>query len=108
MSDWRETPDTKDQDTPSESGDARMTQEGINSMQGLTEQPEQPDTPDQGDDLLTVHPRKNLETLPSPEIEPITIKNPEDQKEDSEGEEEETEGKITMPKGWRPGGPEAW
>lgn len=62
----------------------------------------------EADDLATVHRRKNLETEPRPETEPITIKKPKDQREYSESVEGDTEGKITIPEGRRPGGPEAW
>ena len=61
---------------------------------------------DSADDLITIHPHSNPETLPSPEVEPITIKNPEGQGEDGEGEDEDEEGKITTPEGFHPGGPE--
>lgn len=47
---------------------------------------------------ITIHPhRKGPEYLPSPEIEPLSVKIPKE--EDKEGK-----GPPTPPEGWRPGG----
>ena len=57
---------------------------GISSIQG----------PKANNDLATIHPiGKTPETLPNPETEPVTIKNPEG-------------APLAPPEEWRPGGPE--
>ena len=116
MSDWHETDQVQEQDVRQDSTDTHQTPEGRNSMRGVVEVPEQADPPDDDvDNLISVHPRRNLETLPSPEIEPITVRLPdgpaedtEGEKEGSEGESEDREGGIKMPEGYQPGGPEAY
>jgi hypothetical protein len=100
MSDWQETRET-DEQTRLETVDARITLEGVQSVQGEVDEHPEPD-----DDLATVHPRDTIETLPNTEVEPITIRNPEGTREGQEAEDEGAEGRIQTPEGWRPGGPE--
>jgi hypothetical protein len=108
MTDWREVKEAQEEDTSQEVAGEALSPQGIASMQGNTEAQESkdPPQPDDTDDLKTVHPRKNLETLPSPEVEPITIKDSDGKGEGTEGQEESAEGKIKPPPGWTPGGPE--
>jgi hypothetical protein len=95
VSDWRETAEVQEGDSSQEAKGERLSPEGVSRVQGSPEKVEHktPAQPDDPDDFITVHPRKNLETLPSPEVEPITVKNPEG-------------GKPEPPEGWHPGGPE--
>jgi len=98
MSDWRETKETQEQDISPETTGEKLSPRGIGAMQGNVdarghEVPEVPEQCDNADDLITIRPHKNPETLPSPEVEPVTIKKPEGSKPEP-------------PEGWRPGGPE--
>jgi len=98
MSDWRETKESQEQQVSHEATGEKLSPRGIGAMQGNVdtqeqEVPEAPEQPGSDDDLITIHPHQNPETLPSPEVQPTTIRNPE-------------EGKPKPPKGWRPGGVE--
>ena len=91
---------------------------GISAIQGEQAKEITPDKPDLNEDPvgesdpgssesdpdmqdITIHPNpKGLETLPSPEVEPISAKIPKE--EDKEGKEP-----PKPPEGWRPGGPES-
>jgi hypothetical protein len=107
MSDWHEANEVQEQDASQETTSEQLSPVGISAVQGDVQgQDEAPSQPDDTDGLLTIHPRKNLETLPSPEVEPITIKDPEGNTEEPEGQEEGSEGRIQPPPGWQPGGPE--
>jgi hypothetical protein len=101
MSDWKEASETQETKTRPEAGEKWKSERLEQSVRGQVDDDSQSD-----DDLITIHPRKNLETLPSPEVEPLTVRNPEGTKEDLETEGEGTEGSMKGPEGWRPGGPE--
>lgn len=97
--------DTKESTHVEESQDVSLagtglSDAGISAMQGdtdgaITDAGEASEAPpaSQDSDLITIHPgRRSIETLPSPETEPHTIKK------ESESPQ--------PPEGWRPGGPE--
>jgi hypothetical protein len=96
MSDWHETKETQERDISHGATGEKLSPQGIAAMQGnIDAQGDKvPEQPDNADEQVTIHPHKNPETLPSPEVEPVTIKNPEG-------------GKPRPPEGWHPGGPEA-
>lgn len=108
MSDWHETKETQEQDTAQETTSEELSPAGISAIQGVTEGQDTQDQvqADDVDDLITIHPRKNVEILPSPEVEPITFRNPEERAEETAHLGEGKEGKIQPPPGWQPGGPE--
>lgn len=93
MSDWREMREVREQDIPSKTEGEKLSSRGIEAMQGNVDAQgsKVSGEPDKSDDWITIHPHKNPETLPSPEVEPVPVKNPEG-------------GKPKPPEGWRPGG----
>lgn len=98
MADWEETKEIREQDVPQEDAGERLSPKGQASIQGNVDEQgggtgQEKTKPEGDDDRITVHPRRNLEKLPSPEVEPHTVRNPEG-------------GKPKPPEGWRPGGPE--
>ena len=108
MSGWRETKEDQEQDDSQEVTSEQLSSAGISAIRGETRDGGDQVSPrsDGADDLITVHPRKNPETLPSPEVEPITVKKTVGEPGEHEGRREGEEGKIQPPPGWQPGGPE--
>lgn len=90
--DTKESPPVEGNQDVSLAG-ASLSDAGISAMQGDTDEASEVPPASQDSDLITIHPgRGSIETLPSPETEPHTIKK---------------ESELPQPpEGWRPGGSE--